>query len=321
MPNGLVRAATNVARIVPPRLLLYAGLLYVIFAWALNTVLVKQAVTQIDPLAFTFMRFIAMTPLAFLLVRISGSRIHVARSDIALLVLCGACGYGVYQYLWIIGLSHTTAFASALLGAMSPIFTLAIVAGIGQERVRGGRWVGSVVALIGITIFEGAFSGAATFRIGDLLTLGAALVFAAYNVVSARLLDRYTPLELLAITMAIGTVMIAPGGVPALLHTNFAHLGWDVWWRLMYATTFPILLTYPVWSYAITRIGAGRVSMFGFLVPVMAGLLSIPILHAHFTIYELVGAAVCLAGMLISNAFARISLTALWAQRTLPFER
>ncbi|MEO9263488.1 MAG: DMT family transporter, partial [Candidatus Baltobacteraceae bacterium] len=172
------------------RLLLYAGLLYVIFSWALNTVLVKQAVTQIDPLAFTLMRFVVMTPLAFVLARVAKNRIHIARRDIPLLVLCGACGYGIYQYFWIIGLSHTSAFASALLAAMSPVFTLAIVAMTGRERVRSGRWFGSAIALLGIAIFEGAFSGAATFRIGDLLTLGAALIFAIYTVVSSRLLDR-----------------------------------------------------------------------------------------------------------------------------------
>ena len=306
---------------MPSRLLLYTGLVYVVVAWALNTVFVKQAVAEIDPLAFTFLRFVAMTPLAFALVRISGGRVHVSRRDIPLLVLCGACGYGIYQYFWIVGLSHTTAFASALLGAMSPVFTLAILALLRVERVRGGRWIGAAIAFLGITIFEGAFSGAATFRIGDLLTLGAALVFATYTVVSSRLLDRYTPLELLAITMAIGTVMIAPGGIPALVHTDVAHLGWNIWWRLIFATIFPILLTYPVWSYAITKIGASRVSLFGFLVPVAAGLLSVPILHARFTAYELAGAAVCLAGMLVSNILGRVSLTSLWMQRTQPFRR
>ena len=303
------------------RWVLYAGLLYVIAAWALNTVFVKQAVTEIEPLAFTFLRFLAMTPLAFALVRLVGHRIHVARRDIPLLVLCGACGYGVYQYFWILGLSRTTAFASALLGAMSPVFTLVIVAATHQERVRSGRWLGAVVALAGIAIFEGAFSGAAAFRIGDLLTLGAALVFATYTVVSARLLDRYTPLELLAITMAVGTVIIAPGGIPAIARTNLAHLGLDVWWRLIFATLFPILLTYPVWSYAITRIGPARVSMFGFLVPIAAGILSVPLLHARFTGYEIAGAAVCLSGMLVSNILGRVSVTTLWAQRSRPLER
>lgn len=306
---------------MPRRLLLYLSLFYVVLAWALNTVLAKQAVAQIDPLAFTFLRFIAMTPLAFLLVRIAGNRIHVERRDIGTLIVCGACGYGIYQYFWIVGLKYTTPFASSLLGAMSPIFTLAIVAAFKHERVRSGRWLGAIVALFGIAVFEGAFSGATSFRIGDLLTLGAAIVFAVYNVVSARLLDRYTPLELLAITMAIGTVMIAPGGTPALMHTNFAAVSWDVWWRLIYATLFPILLTYPVWSYGISVLGAGRASIFSFLVPVLTGILSVPIVHASFARYELVGAGICLAGMILSYLLGRISLTAIWAQRTLPLER
>ncbi|MBV8636495.1 MAG: DMT family transporter [Candidatus Eremiobacteraeota bacterium] len=306
---------------MPRRLLLYLSLFYVVLAWALNTVLAKQAVAQINPLAFTFLRFLAMTPLAFLLVRVAGQRVHAYRRDIAALIVCGACGYGVYQYFWIVGLKNTTPFASALLAATSPILTLAIVAVLGHERVRSGRWLGAGIALFGIAIFEGAFSGATSFRIGDVLTLGASVVFAVYNVVSARLLDRYTPLELLAVTMAIGTVMLAPGGIPALAHTDFAAITWDVWWRLIYATLFPILLTYPVWSYGISTLGAGPASVFSFLVPVLTGILSVPIVHASFTRYELTGAAICLAGMIVSYALGRISLTAIWAQRTLPFER
>src|SRR6185437_13178483 len=106
-----------------------------------------------------------------------------------------------------------------------------------------------------------------------------------------------------------------------LLHTDLPSISWDVWWRLIYATLFPILLTYPVWSYGISSLGAARASIFSFLVPVLTGLLSVPLVHASFTGYELVGAAICLAGMIVSYLLCRISLTAIWAQRTLHFER
>jgi len=306
---------------VRPRFVVYLGLLYVVICWALNTVFVKQVVTHIDPLAFTFLRFLIMTPLAFGLVRLSGERLRLERRDIPLLVACGACGFGAYQYLWIIGLAHTTAFASALLGGFAPIFTLAIVALSGNERVRSGRWFGALAALIGITIYEGAFAGRAHFQLGDALTLLGALVFAGYNVLSARLLDRYTPLALLAFTMTIGTIMIAPGGILALAHTNVTHLGWFVWSRFIFATLFPVLLTYPVWSWGISRLGAARASLFSFLVPIFTGLLSIPLLRAHFADYQVVGAIVCLGGMLVANILGRVSLIRLWTQRTIPFER
>lgn len=286
---------------MPARLLLYLSLLYVVVAWALNTVIAKQALEQIDPLAFTFIRFLVMTPLAFLMVRIAGRRIHIERADWPALVLCGACGFGLYQYCWIVGLKYTTPFASALLSAMAPIFTLGLIATFKHEHVRRSRWVGAAIAFCGVAVFEGAFSGALRLRIGDVLTLAGAFIFAGYNVTSARLLDRYSSLELLAITMSIGTLMIAPGGIVALAHTNVFAIGWDVWWRLIYATLFPVLLTYPVWTNAIGILGAARVSIFSFFTPVLTGVLSVPILHAAFPPYELVGAGICLGGMLVAS--------------------
>ena len=120
------------------RLIVYLGLTYVVFCWGLNVVLVKSAIALLDPLAFTTLRFLAMTPLAFGLVYAMGERIAIARRDVVLLVVCAAFGYGLYQYLWIFGLANTSAFASSLLGATAPIFTIAIVA-LAGARTRSQR--------------------------------------------------------------------------------------------------------------------------------------------------------------------------------------
>lgn len=297
--------ARTLRSIVPRRLLIYSALSYVILAWSINTIVAKQAFAQIDPLAFTFLRFLVMTPLAIAMVYVSGGRIHVERRDIATLLLCSACGFGLYQYLWVIGLAHTTPFATALLSALTPIFTLAIVAIAGHEHVRPGRWAGAAVALFGVAIFEGAFTGAATVRIGDLLVLGAAMLFAGYNVLGARLMSRYAPFELLAIAMTLGLIMLIPGGAPALARTNLAALTWDTWWRIIYAMLFPILLTYPVWTWGIGKLGAGKGSIMQFFLPVLTGILSVPILHATFPKHEVLGAAVCLGGMIFAMALGR----------------
>ena len=297
--------ARSLRLIVPRRLLIYGALFYVILAWSLNTVIAKQAFAQINPLAFTFLRFLVMTPLAFVMVYASGGRIHIERRDVPTLILCSLCGFGIYQYLWVLGLANTTPFATALLSALTPIFTLAIVAIAGHEHVRPGRWAGAAVALFGVAIFEGAFSGVPSARIGDLLVLGASIVFAGYNVLGARLLQRYAPLELLAITMSIGLITLVPGGLPALMHTDLHALRPDTWWRIGYATLFPILLTYPVWTWGISKLGAGKGSILQFFLPVLTGVLSVPILHATFPAHEIVGAAVCLGGMLFAIAFGR----------------
>lgn len=303
------------------RLLVYLGLVYVVVSWGLNVVLVKSAIAHLDPLAFTALRFVAMTPLAFGLVYAMGERVTVRRQDVLPLVACAAFGYGIYQYLWIIGLANTSAFASSLFGATAPIFTLAIVAVMGHERIRSGRWIGAGIALLGIAIFEGAFAGHATFRIGDLLTLLSSLSFACYNVATSRLIGRYSPVALVAITMTIGTLMILPAGIPRLMHADLAHLGWAVWGPFLYAVIFPIVLTWPVWNHGISKIGAARAGLFGFLVPIVAGFASIVLLGARFDVHQIIGAAICIAGMAMASLFGKFSLTAVWAERTLPLER
>lgn len=299
----------------------YAGLTYVVAAWALNTVIIKHAVTDVAPLAFTALRFLAMAPLTVLLAIMRKEPLRFQRRDLPLLIGCGLCGYGVYQYFWIIGLSHTTPFASALLGSLTPIITLAIAAAFIKERVHTGRWLGAAVALTGVAIFEGAFAGAFTVRLGDALTLCASVTFATYNILSSRLLDRYSPLSLLAITMVMGTIAFLPGALPSLLRTDFRAMPSLDWWIYTYAVIFPIVLTYPVWSYGITQIGVARTSLFAFAVPVLTGIFSVLILHAHIAAYQIAGGVICIAGMAASQLFGSFSLTALWADRTLPMER
>lgn len=305
----------------PRRTLIYLSLLYVVAAWALNTVLVKYAVANLRPLAFTGLRFLAMTPLSFLLARVMGERVHIEKRDIPLLIACGACGYGAYQYLWVIGLAHTTPFASALLATLAPMMTLAIVAFGGTERVRGGRWLGAAIALFGVAIFEGVFAGHITFAIGDGLTLASAAVFAVFNVLTARLLDRYTPVALVAIAMTIGTIMILPGAIPSMISQNWSAVTPADWGVLAYSVVFPIVLTFPVWSYGISQLGAGRTSLFQFGVPVVTGLLSVALLRSRIEPHQILGAAVCIGGMAISQLLGTYSLAALWAQRTQGVER
>jgi drug/metabolite transporter (DMT)-like permease len=299
----------------------YLGLSYVVTVWALNTVAVKFVLHDWQPLAFTGLRFICMVPLAFLLAKLLGERVHIERRDVPLLLACGAAGYGVYQYLWVLGLAHTTAFASALLATLSPLMTLAIVAIRGHERVNAGRWIGAVIALLGVAIFEGAFAGHATFRTGDGLTLVSAAVFACFNVISARLLDRYTPVGLLVISMMFGSAMILPGAIPQMMHQNWYRLTPVDWGIFAYALIFPILLTYPVWSYGISRLGAARTSLFQFGVPIIAGVLSVVLLGARIEAHQAAGAVLCIAGVAISQMLGRVPRSALWAARTQGMER
>jgi drug/metabolite transporter (DMT)-like permease len=115
--------------------------------------------------------------------------------------------------------------------------------------------------------------------------------------------------------------MIVPVGIPRLLHTDVTRLGWEVWGPFLFSVIFPIVMTWPVWNYGIGQIGAARAGLFGFLVPIVAGFFSIPMLGTHFEGHQIVGAAVCIAGMILASAIGTFSSAEAWAERSLPLER
>jgi drug/metabolite transporter (DMT)-like permease len=176
---------------------------------------------------------------------------------------------------------------------------------------------------MGIAVFEGAFAGHATFRLGDALTLLSSLSFAFYNVLAARLVGRYPPIVLVAITMTVGMLMIAPvGAFRFVLHpVDLSHLGWAVWGPFIFAVVFPIVLTWPVWNYGIARIGPARAGLFGFLVPIVSGFAAVWILGSRLEPHQLAGAGICLTGMALSLLLGRISVAGALTERTLPMER
>src|SRR5215217_3944777 len=128
--------------------------LTVVMFWASTFVVAKAAFAEVSPLAFLFARFVNMVTLAFavLLVLQRGAGRWVERSDWGLFVLAGLTGYTLYQLGFILGLSRTSPFSSSLLIAMVPLFTVLILAVMGEPTPLQG-WVGLSVALVGVALF------------------------------------------------------------------------------------------------------------------------------------------------------------------------
>src|SRR6476661_1749165 len=96
------------------------GQLLVVGLWASTFIVTKAAFAQVSPLAF-----------AVLAAR--GRTWRVRRSDLPRFLLAGLAGYTFYQLGFVLGLERTSPFASSLLIAMVPLFTMLILA------VRGER--------------------------------------------------------------------------------------------------------------------------------------------------------------------------------------
>ena len=132
--------------------------LAVVIVWGSTFTLTKSVYEEMQPLAFGFVRFIAITLIAFAVLAFQARRHHrpdwwrIQREDLPLFVLTGLCGYTFYQLGFMLGLEHTSPFSGSLMISLQPIVVLLIVTVIG-ERQGLWVWLGALVALAGVAMF------------------------------------------------------------------------------------------------------------------------------------------------------------------------
>ncbi|MGH2615829.1 MAG: DMT family transporter [Thermomicrobiales bacterium] len=294
-------SAASPARELGPRFAPELAQFCVVLFWASTFVVAKAAFAVVSPLAFLFARFVVMVAVAFavLLVMQRGAGRWVERSDWGLFALAGLTGYTLYQLAFILGLSRTSPFSSALLIAMVPLVTLLMLAIMG-EPTPFQAWIGIGVALAGVAIFlldkRGASAGT---TLGDLLSIGAAVVFAVYGIVTRPLVRKYPAETYTAWSVLAGTAPLLLITLPDAVRLDWAALSFPAWLSIVYLAIFPVYIAYILWNFAIARRGVAAASSFGLLVPVVAGMLSAVILGEPFGPLKLLGAGLVLAGLVI----------------------
>jgi drug/metabolite transporter (DMT)-like permease len=278
-----------------------AALLSVVLMWASTFTVFKVAWRDVDPVAFTAVRFAVMVVLSFVLLAGSRRRTPPRREDLPALLASGLTGFFLYQMGFVLGLDRTSALASAILISTHPIFSVVFAWLLGRDRPGPVEAVGVAVGFAGVAVFLRAWEAFAAARPGDVLSLGAAAAFGAYGVVTKPLSARYSSRELLAYGLAVGGVLVALVGAPAAAAQDWGEVSLRSWAILAYAVVGPVYLAYGLWNWAIHRRGVARTVGYGFLVPVVAGAMAVVVLGEGIRAEQVLGAALVVAGLAVAR--------------------
>lgn len=282
--------------------------LLVVLMWASTFVITKDAFNDIEPLAFIFARFLAVSVIALTVLVVRGWRGGWARywavrpADWPTFMAAGVAGYAVYQVGFTLGLANTSAFSSALMISMIPLFSLAIVT-VQGERPPVMTWVGVGVSLVGVVIFLSERAGDSGM-LGNVLSLGAAASFALYGIVNRPLVRAYPPETVSAYATAIGTVPLLIIGAPAALREEWTALPASTWLVLAYMAIFPVYLAYILWNWAIGQRGVAATS-WNLLVPIVSGMLSAVVFSEAFGPLKILGGTLAITGLLVMQTRRR----------------
>jgi drug/metabolite transporter (DMT)-like permease len=284
------------------------ALLLVVVMWAATFSTFKVAWRQIDPIAFTGVRFLAIMIVAFVALGLSKGRRRPARNDIPMLVASGITGYFLYQMGFVLGLDRTSAVAGAILISTHPMFALLFSWLGGRERPTRMGVIGLLVGFGGVVVFLGGFSSLGGAQTGDLLALGGAAAFGAYGAINQGLSPRYTGAELMAYTLGVGGTLIVLVSVPAMAAQDWSAVGAETWLIVLFSIFGPVYLAYALWNWAIHKRGIARTVIWAFLVPVVGGVMAVLWLHETVQPEEVVGSILVVAGLVVSRLGPRFDV-------------
>lgn len=273
--------------------------------WGTGFALQKAALEQFNVLPFIALRYLAMLILSWCVLlwwhRRTRQAITVHRADLRGLALTGGLGYGLYIPLSTLGLNYTTAFSNALLIATAPLFAALLLRVLRIERIGSRHYLGMLVSLAGLVLFVLPAMHAGPGAIGDLVSLAAALFFAAYTVASKPFLARYPLLTVMTYTLSLGTAPVILLLAPQISAQDWTRIDAAGWAAFIWTVVMPVYVAWTIWNWTIARMGVARSTLFMYLVPIVGGLTSWLLLGEGFGAVKIAGAALTLAGLALAR--------------------
>lgn len=279
--------------------------------WAANFIVVKDVLSLMPPVGFTFLRYLLAAVALIVLLRVREGSLQPPTGVWRIMVL-GGLGFGIYQILWTVGLQTIPAGDSALIIAATPVFTAVIAVMAGTDRLDATRGVGVVLSFLGVVLVIGAGVGIelAGELIGFVLTLGAALCWATYTALGARVLWRTTPLQLTTWATVGGVIVLAPIGIGQLLAPGVWGPGQqDATLQIVLAIAYSGLLAAALANIVVFEgvrvLGPTRVTTIQALVPAMAVVLAFVFLGEPIRVGQVVGGAIIVLGVALTRRAVR----------------
>ncbi len=207
-----------------------------------------------------------------LLMGLLGRLVRPARRDLARLALYSLLGVVLNQFLYLKGLSLSTAVNAALLNATIPVFTLLVGALLGKDRLTVRVTLGTLVAAAGVVYLIDPLRASLG---GDAMRGNTALVantfcYGAYLAVSQDVFRRYGALTAMTWLFAIGALAAVPFGGYNLARVDFASVGLVVWLALIYTVLVQTVGAYYLNAWALERVSPSTVAVYIYLQPLFA---------------------------------------------------
>lgn len=284
-------------------ILTYLALATAVFFWGLSFVATKIALQSFTPFCLIFFRFFAAALFFIILLWRTGFPALTAK-NIKSLVLLAIMQPGLYFLFETTGLQYTSATKTSLIIATIPIVVLVLSAIFLKERLRPLNMLGIAFSLAGVAllVFGGQvqteFSG---MLIGDILIFCAVFAASAYMIMTRRLGESLTSLQITGMQIIFGAVLFFPAFLWDLPKLNWQAVSNESLIALIVLTIFATIGAFICYNYALTKIPAAQAAVCINGIPLVTACGAWIILGETLSPVQLMGGALVLAAVILAN--------------------
>ncbi len=239
--------------------------------WGVLPVALKLLLEALDPFTLTWFRFLTAAGLlgGFLAWRRrlpSGRRLGRTGAVLLAISILGLVGN---YLLYVVGLQRVTPATSQMVIQLAPVFLLLGGLVVFRESFAPVQALGFGLLLLGLLLFfndryHDLAEGHGRYYAGVLITVLAALSWAAYALAQKRLLRRMASEQILVLVYAGSAAVLTPGAHPGRL----VELGNLQIWLLAFASLNTVV-AYGAFAEALVHWEASRVSAVLSITPLL----------------------------------------------------
>lgn len=230
---------------------------------------------------------------------------RLQRGDFVKVLAGGGLGLFAFIYLFNLSLRYANPIDVSIIMTLPPVFVIIINAVFRHYRPSAGELIGMLLAFLGAAVVIMAHhtdSKASDALLGNLLAIASSVCYATYLVVLEGPTHRYKPISLLRwvfLASFIPCVILLPSfGDAALFHSS--HVTSPAL-MVTFVVLCPTFLSYLLINPAIKLIGSELVSIYQYLIPVIAAIASVVMHIAHLHVAQVLAMALIVGGMFMTN--------------------
>jgi drug/metabolite transporter (DMT)-like permease len=197
------------------------------------------------------------------------------------------------------GQTQITVGLSSIINAMTPLFTVVVMAAFREERLTAYRIIGVLLGVVGVAVLRG-FDGDLNFKqtLGIGLCLAGTLSYGFAALWGRRFLASVPPVKSATCQLMCSTLIIAV--VVCLIDRpwTLSVPSQGTIWSLVALAVFGTALAYIIFFKILVRSGASNVMLVTLLIPVTALILGNVFLDEQIQSKEIIGALIIGAGLL-----------------------